>query len=127
MKKLLIFLFSILISFNSYGEWIEIAEVASSGDTFYIDDQTINERGGYVYFWTLQDNVKPDDYGDLSGIAYYEGDCIKKRFKYLSLTFYSQPMGAGNSTTEGVDNQWEYTPPGSIGETLLYYVCDYVK
>ena len=33
MKKLLVLLFSILISFNSYGEWEEIAE-NQRGDIF---------------------------------------------------------------------------------------------
>jgi len=127
MKKLLILLFSILISFNSYGEWIHTTNNASSGDIYYVDDQTISERGGYVYFWTLQDKVKPDDDGDLSGIAYYEGDCSMLRFKYLSLNFYSQPMGGGNSTKVDIDNDWRYQPPGSVGEALLDYVCDYVK
>ena len=124
MKKLLILLFSILISFNSYGEWVEISKSSVSGDTFYIDDETINERGGYVYYWILQDSLKPDDFGNKSAKAYYEGDCIVKRLKYLSLTFYTQPMGGGNYTSESVGNEWEYPSPDSIGEGLLDYVCD---
>ena len=40
MKKLLLLLFSILISFNSYGEWEEVVE-STDGDTYYIDKDTI--------------------------------------------------------------------------------------
>ena len=32
MKKLLVLLFSILISFSSYGEWIEVTTDANNGD-----------------------------------------------------------------------------------------------
>ena len=52
MKKLLIFLFSILISFNSYGEWDEIG-VDTAGNTSYIDTDTIKKHGGYVYYWVM--------------------------------------------------------------------------
>ena len=52
MKKLLILLFSILISFNSYGEWTKITETIN-GDTFYIDISFIKENGGYVFFWDV--------------------------------------------------------------------------
>ena len=52
MKKLLILLFSILISFNSFGELTEIG-YTDAGNTFYIDNNTIKEHGGYVYWWTI--------------------------------------------------------------------------
>ena len=45
MKKLTILLFSILISFNSYGEWTEIAK--NTDGTHYIDKDTIKKHEGY--------------------------------------------------------------------------------
>ena len=39
MKKLTILLFSIFISFNSYGEWTKISETVL-GDTFYIEQDS---------------------------------------------------------------------------------------
>ena len=65
MKKLLIPLFSILISFNSYGEWKELG-MNVAGDTFYIDKDIIKEHNRYVYWWVLKDYLKPDEYGTLS-------------------------------------------------------------
>ena len=66
MKKLTILLFSILISFNSYSEWTEI-EQSTEGVTYYIDKDTIKERGGNVYFWGLLDRSTPDS--DCSGLT----------------------------------------------------------
>jgi hypothetical protein len=65
MKKLTILLFSILISFSSYGEWTEVVE-SVHGDTQYIDTDAIKEHGGYVYYWDLTDMLKPNKYGDMS-------------------------------------------------------------
>ena len=66
MKKLTILLFSILISFNSYSEWTEIVQ-STEGSTYYIDKDTIKERGGNVYFWGLLDRSTPDS--DCSGLT----------------------------------------------------------
>jgi hypothetical protein len=74
MKKLLILLFSILISFNSYGEWEELGKNVN-GDIFYIDEDTIKEHNGYVYWWVLVDRLKPSKSGTMSGKTYTQGDC----------------------------------------------------
>ena len=47
MKKLLLFLFSMLVSFNSYSEWTVITK-SVDGDYFYIDLDTIKENDGEV-------------------------------------------------------------------------------
>ena len=70
MKKLLILLFSILISFNSYGEWVEIGKNVN-GDTFYLDMDTIKEHNGYVYWWSLSDYLKPIETGAMSDKRIY--------------------------------------------------------
>ena len=128
MKKLLILLFSILISFNSYGEWTEMG-LNSYGDSHYIDSDRIKEKGGYVYFWAMTDYLKPDEYGTLSNEMYFQGDCGVKRFKVLSFIFYTQPMGNGEGesgvpVSENAD--WDYVSPGSIIGDALNLICDYV-
>ncbi len=131
MKKLLTLLFSILISFNSYGEWIKVTKSISGsakGDTYYVDIDTIKENDGYVYFWVLQDKLKPDKWGDMSVKALIQGDCRLNRDKTLSYIFYKQPMGEGENETSTPSNpEWGYSKPNSVGEMGLNYVCDYVK
>jgi len=128
MKKLLILLFSILISFNSYGEWIKVTSDGNNGDIYYVDIDPIKENGGYVYWYYMIDYMKRDKFGDMSALIYQQGDCGPNRYKMLSGIFYHQPMGINESARETAKNpEWEYTFPGQINAHLLDYVCDYVE
>ena len=127
MKKLLILLFSILISFNSYGDW-EFISVNENDTTFYIDFEKTKKIDGYIYYWFLGDLLKPDKDGDFSYVGYIQGDCKFSRYMYLSEFYYTQPMGKGKVTTNTRKNpEWEYPPPKSTNETALEEACDYVK
>ena len=127
MKKLLLLLFSILISFNSYGDWTRISK-NTEGDTYYIETDTIKKHDGYVYWWVLGDFLIPFESGAMSGKVYYQGDCGVNRQKPLSYNYYKQPMGIGSSETSTPSNpEWHYPPPGTAGATIFNYVCDYVK
>ena len=74
MKKLLLLLFSILISFNSYGEWTQTAEW-DNGDTQYIDFDTIKSVDGYVLWWGLKNKDYDDGYKSL--MAYVHKVIVK--------------------------------------------------
>ena len=126
MKKLLILLFSIFISFNSYGEWKAVSSNASG--TYYIDSEKIREGNRNVYWWSLSDYKTPNSYGDMSSKVYNETDCEIFRTRYLTGDFYEQPMGMGNFVNETPDNpKWTYPSPGSSKECLTKYICDYIK
>jgi len=125
MKKLLIFLFSLLISFNSYGEWKKIAS-NDNGTFFYLDEDTFKQNGGYVYSWILTDYLKPV-MGDLSTELYVQSDCSTGREKHLAFNSYSKSMGRGTRTkTFTPPDQWVYPSPGSVNEILSNYICDYI-
>ena len=114
MKKLLLLLFSILISFNSYGEWKDVA-ANYDDDIFYIDFDTVKESDGYVYWWYLKDLDEPVA-GFMSGITYVQGDCEFPRFKNLSEITYTEPMGRGEHYSNPTSNpEWDYYPPGTVG------------
>ena len=130
MKKLLILLFSILISFNSYGEWTEYNDEYTQTEeivTYYIDKDTITKQDGYVYWWMLIDNVEPFFFTDYMSLKVHsQGDCGLTLIKFLSGIGYIQPMGEGIGEGETIPNssaEWESLPPDS---GLLDYVCDYV-
>jgi hypothetical protein len=93
MKKLLILLFSILISFNSYGaDWIKIT--STTKNDFYIDINSIKKNSEFVYAWILSDYMKPDSYGDLSSKTLYETKCNTPiKFRGISWHYYKLPMG----------------------------------
>ena len=125
MKKLLVLLFSLLISLNSYGDWVYYDDDVD-GASFYLDQESIKQHNGYAYFWYLKNYLKPSQFGDMSAKVYIQGNCELNRYKPLSYIFYQQPMGEGSGETLG-GADWIYPPPGSIGIGLLNNVCDIVN
>jgi len=125
MKKLTTLLFSILISFNTFGEWTEITE-STEDDTSYIDKDTIKERGGNVYFWVLVDFAKPDKDGEQSLKFLMQAECDLIRAKRESILGYKGPMGTGKYESYA-SSKWEYLAPGTTGADLVKYACNYVK
>ena len=93
------------------------------GDTFYVDFERIRKHDGYVYFWTLDDLVKPTKFGDLSFKIYHQGDCKLFRLKYLSSSHHKEPMGGGTGKIHTLKKDWFYTPPNSSGESILKSLC----
>jgi len=125
MKKLLIFLFSILISFNSYGEW-ELIGGDVNGNDVYIDKDTIKEHGGHVYAWTMRNYLEPSPEGVLSTKLYRKVDCYVNREMILSFVAYDQSMGIGKTlATYTPPKEWDYPSPGTISANSLKYICGY--
>ena len=134
MKKLLLLLFSLMLSFNSYGEWTKTNE-DDDGDAYYIDFQTVKKLdNGNVVFWVMLDSVKGvegtlDNELYMSSKMFWQGDCDLFRFKVLSITQFEKPMGRGDNESwdgylelMGMD-AWNYLPPDSIGYMNLNEIC----
>jgi len=129
MKKLLILIFSILISFNSYGDW-KFVTSSDNGSKFFIDTDTIKVHNENVFFWRLGDDIKPDFSGNLSYAMYLEGDCRIFRERTLSFVFYAGSMGKGDgeqSSPIGKNGDWRYPAPNNTNLITLKFVCDYVQ
>ena len=128
MKKLLLLLFSVIISFSSYAEWTYIGKDDDGEYSYYIDLQTLRKIDGYVYFWNLMDFDKPDEFGNMSGVTYSQGDCGITRSKYLTSVSYKKPMGEEVADTYTEPNpEWEYITPYTVGEFLLNTSCSLVE
>ena len=122
MKKLLLLLFSIFISFNSYGEWLFLGE--DSGNKFYYEVDTIKTSNGYIYYWDLVNFPEPFDGIYMSGIRYRQGDCGVMRNKTLSANLFTKLMGRGESESIPYDNSdWEYYLPNTTGYENFTMLC----
>ena len=126
--KALTVLSLITVAFASplFAGWTEVSK-SVSGDTWYIDYDTVKENNGYVYHWELQDRLKPNKYGSLSVKVLNEIDCdIPRKSRILSDTYYTQPMASG-SVNSGSNNasEWNYPSPNTLGDTLINAACDY--
>ena len=133
MKKLTILLFSILISFSSYAGWFSsdsgLKKILTSawGSTYYIDTDTIKEYDGYVYYWSLEDFVKPNHLFVMSSKSYHQADCKRSRYKFLSSISYFQPMGTVQGDSSEGTKLWRTASDGTVGGALFNYACGYIK
>jgi len=107
---------------TSFAEWTKTTENVN-GDTFYLDSDGIQKVDGYVYFWELQDWIKPYK-GILSAKIYRQGDCKLSRFKSLSFSYHKEPMGGGTGKVITSPEKWFYPSTNSSGETVLRKVCE---
>jgi len=128
MKSLILIftlLFSTLMfSSPSYAKWEKVTEGAS-GDTFYVDFDRMRKHDGFVYYWRLDDLLKPTKTGTLSAKMYFQVDCKLFRYKGLSWSFHKEPMGGGTGKVNNdPDKEWTYPSPNSVGETILKKVCN---
>ena len=121
MKKLLLLIFSLILSFNSYGEWTLTYEW-DNGDSAYVDLETIKEINGYVYWWELKDVPSGELDGNKSIMLYSQGDCEVSRYKTLSMTLFKESMGQGESTS-WEPNEWKYPRPDTQIYQVLIDVC----
>jgi len=115
MKKLLLLLFSLTLSFNSYGEWAKLVTIDNT--SLYINLETLKERDGYVYYWLM------DSMNDKSSQGLLQGDCDIKRFRILEEIDYYQPMAQGEGLNQTVDDSWEYIPPNDTYSGFLDMAC----
>ena len=125
MKNFLLILVSLLLSFNSYGEWMK----ASSSDSalHYLDIDNIRKNNGYIYYWVLSDLIKPFENGDASYKIYHQGDCGIFRHKLLSYHFHKKPMGGGVAEVFNDETEWKYPVPEMVDGVVLKRVCEYVQ
>ena len=108
-----------------FAGWTEV-DKGVNGNTYYIDYDTIKENNGYVYYWDLDDLLKPDRDGDLSYKGLNEVDCgTPRKYRFLSVSYYTQPMGGGKVTEANTSGKWKYPSPNSVGEDMTNAACDY--
>jgi hypothetical protein len=124
LTLILTLLLSLMFSSPSYSEWTRIQENVE-GTTFYVDFERIRKVNEYVYWWDLQDYLKPTANGRVSGETYNQGDCKLFRYKFLSFSHHKEPMGGGTPDSSNLKNpEWEYPHPNSSIETILKTVCN---
>ena len=111
---------------NVVAEWVEVAKYEGGG-TAYLEIDTIKKADGYVYYWTMTDNLVPDEYGTLSAQVYIQGDCNKNRVKTLSYVWFTRNMGRGDADQqESINKNWKYPSPGTLMLSTLNKVCSYI-
>ena len=120
---LTLFFSTLMFASPAYADWEAVA-VSADGDTYYVDFERMRTNGSNVYFWVLEDYLKPEEDGDLSSKVYHQSECEMFRLKMISVLFHKQPMGEGSVETYSPPNpEWMYPPPTSAYEIILKEVC----
>ena len=121
MKKLLLLLlFSLMLSFNSYSEWTEIPNDIE--DTGYIDFDNLQQRSdGYVYWWSMNSS------SDTSQKMYIQTDCETGGINPLQVDYHTKPMGGGESNSVKSDEGWTYLAPDTGLSRFIDVVCELAR
>jgi hypothetical protein len=129
MKKLTILLFSILISFSSYGEWTDVyKDKAGSGGTYHLDLDSFKKHNENVYWWQMWSYPKLVNNIIFSVVRYQQGQCGIHRYKTLATYAHKQPMGEGKGEeVEDLPSKWVYPKPDTIYSLTLTTVCESTK
>ena len=120
MKKLLLSLFSLILSFNVSAEWTEIPviEDGSANKSFIDFDNLKRKNDVYVYWWMMTSR------NDSSEKTYLRTDCEGERMNSLQVNYHNQPLGQGESSSIQSDEGWTYPPPDTAMYRFLEVVCE---
>jgi len=99
---------------------------SNGSSLFYLDENTIKEHNGYVYYWLMTDYLEPSETGRMSNKMYFQGECGINRIKTLSYIFYNEPMGNGKGDQSKGEDEWDYPDPRGAWANMINYVCNYV-
>ena len=127
MKKMLITviltLISTSISTSAMAEWTLIQ--SSDDADMYIDFDLMETSAGLLKAWTLTDYKSRQENQVLSATWRELYDCNIEKFKVLSISKFSESMGAGKSIEliNFNDAHWSAVVPYSIGELKSKIIC----
>ena len=133
-------LFSIILTFPSYGSWEFITRHKSGTESYYLDFNSIKKIGNNVLYWTLTNYDEPLEeftkYGQPNGyskslLMYIEGDCNRLGVKVLSYSSFRREMAEGDPwEVKNIKNpeQKYFLPNKEVPHlTMFKKVCNHIK
>ncbi len=105
--------------------WAEWANIGETGEgTFYLDPATIRKDGNLRRVSVGQDRKRRGTDGEMSVRGFYVFDCKDGRFRVLSASWHSEPMGGGKTlSSESDPGEWNSIAPGTANKAMLNFVC----
>lgn len=125
MNKLLTILILVSISTTATAEWT-LVQTGDNG-SMYIDFDSLQKTGDLVTVSTLNDYYEPQQKDELSAQFKELHDCRNKKYKALSINYFSSPLAQGNLITTVTLNEpetpWSDVVQYSIGELKANIIC----
>lgn len=125
MKRFLVILFLCVAPTTAMAEWTLI-QTNDDGNS-YVDFETLQKSGDTVNISTLNDFYDVQQRDELSTQWIEMHDCKNKRFKPLTINYYSGNMALGklieSATFDETKTAWSDVVPYSVGELKANIIC----
>lgn len=125
MKRIFIICILTIIPTAAFADWTLIQ--TSDDGNLYVDFDTLQKTGDTVTISTLNDFYNRQDKNELSTKWREMHDCKKKRFKALSVDYYTEKMGQGSimdsATFDEAKTAWSDLVQYSVGELKTNIIC----
>ena len=125
MYKLIIILSLAFSSTQALAEWTMIQ--TNDEGNLYIDFDTVQKSGHLTTVSTLNDYYGTRNKNEMSSVWSERHDCKNKKFKPLSIQYFSQNMGQGKvlETYElnPAETAWTDVVQYSVGELKTNIIC----
>jgi len=114
----------LLIAATSAGAGLVRMVVTEDDDVVYIDPATVRKIGSLRRVRVIQDLKKKGPGGEMSRRVFWEYDCVEARYRGLSITSYSGPLGSGQ-VLGSVDSagSWVDIAPDTVDAIIFKSVC----
>ena len=123
MKKVIV---TILLTYSIIGfatRWEKITE-DYDGNSIYIDLDSIEKKESRVYYSNLIDFLEPKQ-KSYSVVSKFKVDCGEEQMSWLSMTYFSQPMGKGEIVSKSTVKQIRLPQTDTIARAELLFVCNW--
>lgn len=113
-----------LLSISSvvHADWKFITQIDGEAK-FYIDTTTITIINGNKRAWLKTEYIKKLGGEASSSRAYIEFDCKEKKSRRLSFEAFKDSNLVNSIDFDKKIGDWIYSPPKSISEGLMTFVC----
>ena len=125
MRKIFLMLLLVSLNGSALAEWTRVTADKDGSAVYYADAASIQESAdGLTTIWELNDLKEQDEDGTRSSKIHVEYDCLRERFRVLSVIVYSQNMGGGKVIVNlsPADIKHQPIPPDSA-ETYMWKVA----
>ena len=104
-------------------EWTAVS--ANHHATFFVDENSIKKKDGYVFYWDMGNLLGPIGEGVVSISSFNKADCKNFLVKTLKTSFHKMPMA--NDKVEVLNTTkraWTKPSLSSASSKILKYVCN---
>ena len=117
-----LFLFSFLFSSTCLAEWKKITD--GENVEIFLNFKEIKKKNDLIFFWQLNNYVKPLREKILSIKIYIKVDCKKNQFNPLVFSYHVESMGLGEADIKkNEETKWILARSKSKQKLILKTAC----